>query len=171
MSQTTNESPVEQFTTSLAEIEVDWTTTGLDDIESTLTALIESPAVGVELPIDGVTLPERVETNPDPTAIRTATTGVTPATLAIADYGSVVLESDPNGSELMSLFSGTHVVVIEESDIVGSMAEAFEALGPHLREERGDAIVATGASATSDMGALVRGVHGPKHVHIVIIES
>jgi L-lactate dehydrogenase complex protein LldG len=171
MSQSRNESPVDRFTTSLAEIEVDWTTTDPEGVESTVAGLIESPAVGVELSIDGVTLPERVETDPDPEAIRTAATGITPATLAIADYGSVVLESDPDGSELMSLFSGTHVVVLEESAVVDSMAAAFEELGPRLRADRGDVILATGESATSDMGALVRGVHGPKHVHVVIVES
>ncbi|QGN06862.1 hypothetical protein Hrd1104_05850 [Halorhabdus sp. CBA1104] len=166
-----NKSPLDQFTTSLGEIEADWTTTGPDSLESTLTGRIESPAVGVDMSIDGATLPEVVETEPDPETIRTAATGITPASLAIAEYGSVVLESDPDGSELLSLFSGTHIVVLEQSDIVGSMADAFGELGPRLREDRGDAIVATGASATSDMGALVRGVHGPKDVHVVIVES
>lgn len=35
----------------------------------------------------------------------------------------------------------------------------------------GDAILATGPSATADMGALVQGVHGPRTVHVVLVED
>jgi L-lactate dehydrogenase complex protein LldG len=49
------------------------------------------------------------------------------------------------------------------------MAAAFEWLGEVLRETRGSAVLATGPSATADMGALVQGAHGPKEVHVVVI--
>jgi len=31
--------------------------------------------------------------------------------------------------------------------------------------------MATGPSATGDMGALVQGVHGPSEVHVIVVES
>jgi L-lactate dehydrogenase complex protein LldG len=51
------------------------------------------------------------------------------------------------------------------------MPEAFSWLGERIREDRGSAVVATGPSATADMGALVRGAHGPKEVHVVILDE
>mgnify|MGYP000477665912 CR=1 FL=1 len=164
-------SPVERFVASLEGIDVAWSRTDANGLESTLESVLEEPAVGVPIPIDGASLPDSVETDFVPETVRAAATGVTPATIAVADYGSVLLESDADGSELASLFSDTHVPVIREQDIVGTMADAFEDLGPLLRGERGDVIVATGPSATSDMGTLVTGVHGPTDVHVIIVEQ
>ncbi|WP_275740401.1 LUD domain-containing protein [Halorhabdus sp. SVX81] len=171
MASTQTGSPVERFMASLDGIDVTWTRTDTDGFESTVAELLDEPAVGVPIPIDGVSLPSAVETDPDPATVRAAATGVTPATIGIADYGSVLLESDDRGSGLMSLFPETHIAVVSERDIVGTMADAFAELGPKLREDRGEVIVATGPSATSDMGEIVRGVHGPTDVHVVIIEQ
>jgi len=51
------------------------------------------------------------------------------------------------------------------------MADAFAWLGPRAREEDIDVILATGPSATADMGGLVRGAHGPKEVHVVLLSE
>jgi L-lactate dehydrogenase complex protein LldG len=50
------------------------------------------------------------------------------------------------------------------------MRDLFAALGPRCREDGTDVIVATGPSATADMGALVTGAHGPKAVHAVLVD-
>ncbi|WP_049941395.1 LUD domain-containing protein [Halorhabdus utahensis] len=171
MSSTQTESPVERFVTSLEELDVTWTRTDADAVESTVAELLDEPAVGIPIPIDGASLPSAVDTDPDPAAVRAAATGVTPATLGIADYGSVLLPSDDHGSGLLSLFPETHIPVVSERDVVGTMADAFGELGPQLRDDRGDVIIATGPSATSDMGEIVRGVHGPTDVHVVIVEQ
>jgi len=171
MSQRTAQSPVDRFVASLEGLGVSWSRTDASGVESTVTQRLEQPTVGVPLPIEGATLPEGVDTDFGPETVRAAATGVTPATLGVAEYGSVLLESDADGSELASLFPDTHVPVIREQDIVGTMAEAIEDLGPLLRGERGDVIVATGPSATSDMGALVKGVHGPTDVHVIIVDQ
>lgn len=171
MSRTDAVSPVDQFVASLPAIDVTWDRTDPDDLAPTLADRLTEPAVGVPIPIEGVTLPDAVETDPDPTVVRSAATGVTPACLGIADYGSVVLASDGAGSEQMSLYPETHIAVLDAADVVPSMAAAVGELGPELRDERGDVVVATGPSATSDMGALVRGVHGPRDVHVLIVEQ
>jgi L-lactate dehydrogenase complex protein LldG len=51
------------------------------------------------------------------------------------------------------------------------MPEAFSWLAEHVTSEGGSAIVATGPSATADMGALVKGAHGPKVVHVVVLDD
>ena len=125
------------------------------------------PAVGVD--IDGVSLPDRVETDPTTAELRAAHTGITGASLGIAEYGSVAIEADSAGTEPVSLFVDRHVVVLRESDIVEDMPAAFGWLGPRTRDESVDVVFATGPSATADMGGLVHGAHGPKAVHVVLL--
>ncbi|SEO87933.1 L-lactate dehydrogenase complex protein LldG [Halogranum amylolyticum] len=159
------------FERSLERLDVGWTRTSAETVESTLSGLVRPPAVGVGLG-DDLALPASVRLDPTPADLREATTGVTKASLAIADYGSLVLESSPESAEQVSLFPDLHVAVLHESDIVDDMAAAFEWLGPRLRADGDDgksAILATGPSATADMGELVRGAHGPKEVHVVVV--
>ena len=96
---------------------------------------------------------------------------------AIADYGSITVESRPGGDELVSLYPPNHIVVLEAEDIVPDAETAFERFEAATREAGANGgsgatrVLATGSSATADMGELVSGVHGPKTVHIVVIES
>ncbi|QWC20166.1 LUD domain-containing protein [Halorubrum sp. 2020YC2] len=137
------------------------------------------PAVGVPLARSGpdgfvdspAALPDRVETDPTTAALRAAHTGVTAASLGVAEYGSVALEADPAGTEPVSLFVDRHVVVLRERDLVPDMPDAFEWLGPRARDESVDVVFATGPSATADMGGLVHGAHGPKEVHVVLLRD
>ncbi|MGM0604835.1 MAG: LutC/YkgG family protein [Halobacteriota archaeon] len=159
------------FTDSLAELAVSWTRCQPGDVRETIESACVGRSIGVE-PADGSwSLPERVESTITPAAVRDADTGVTEATIGIADYGTVVIEATPEGTEPVSLFGDKHVAVIREADIVPTMREAIAKLAPTLRDDRKSVILATGPSATADMGSLVQGAHGPKTVHVVIVES
>ena len=127
------------------------------------------PAIGIE--VADVSLPDRVETDPTTAELRAAHTGITGASLGVAKYGSVAIESDAAGTEPVSLFVDRHVVVLDETDLVPDMPNAFAWLGPRARDESADVIFATGPSATADMGGLVRGAHGPKEVHVVLLRD
>jgi len=140
-----------------------------DAVAGTVADLIDPPAVGVRLP-DGLGLPEGVATDPTPAELDAANTGVTAARLAIADYGTVVLESDAAGSEAVSLFPERHVAVVRAGDVVPGMREAIGRLGGRLRDGA-SAVLATGPSATADMGDLVIGAHGPREVEVVLVED
>lgn len=96
-----------------------------------------------------------------------AQTGLTAARLGIADYGTVVLQHDGT-TERVSLLPERHVTVLRQSDLVADMPAAFGRLGPILREAPTSLVLATGPSATADMGGLVRGAHGPQAVHVII---
>ncbi|WIV66358.1 LUD domain-containing protein [Natrialbaceae archaeon AArc-T1-2] len=160
----------EQFASSLAELDVPLTRTDAKEIGDVLETVVRDPAVGTALPFEGVSLPEWIDDAPTPATLEAATTGVTAASLGIADYGSVVLPARPDGSEQVSLFPERHVAVLHERDLVADVPTAIERLAPLLRDGE-SAIVATGPSATADMGALVRGAHGPKTVHVVLLED
>jgi L-lactate dehydrogenase complex protein LldG len=162
---------VGSFENSLDRLDVGWTHTDADSFADTLRAVCDDPAVGTPLPWADTELPAWVNDDPTPAEVRDATTGITPAGIGIADYGSVVLPTTPEGTEPVSLYPGTHVPVLRRSDLVSGMPEAFSWLASEVTAEGGSAIIATGPSATADMGELVTGAHGPKAVHVVLLDD
>ncbi|MDL5360758.1 LUD domain-containing protein [Halalkalicoccus sp. NIPERK01] len=162
---------VDTFEGTLDGLAVETTRLAPEAFEDALEAVVDEPAVGTPLPMASVSLEgTSVVTDPTPRRLTEAVTGVTAASLGIADYGSVVLPSTPEGGEPVSLFCDHHVVVIDAADIVPDMPTAIGRMATTLADERESAIIATGPSATADMGALVRGAHGPKTVHVLVLE-
>jgi L-lactate dehydrogenase complex protein LldG len=162
---------VTTFEASLDRLDVGWTHTTSAELGAVLGEVTREPAVGTPLPFDG-SLPDWVNTTPTPADLDAATTGITAARLGIADYGSVVLPSTPEGTEPVSLFPDLHVAVLRRDDVVPGMTEAFDFLGREFREgDHSSAVIATGPSATADMGELVTGAHGPKEVHVVMLDE
>lgn len=156
---------------SLASTDVESARVPPDEVAAAVDDFLTGPAVGVPLERDDVALPDAVTVDPTPAALEAATTGVTPAAFAVADYGSLVLPSNSAGSELVSLFVDRHVAVVDEADVVPDMEAAFDRFDAEIPDAYGDAIVATGPSATADMGALVKGAHGPSEVRVVVVED
>lgn len=164
--------PIQTFLASLDRLEVTWTRVSAPDGAAALAEIVEGPAVGAPLPVleTGALEALGVRVDPTPRQIAAARTGVTAARLGIADYGSVVIEGGPDATEAASLFPERHVAVLRTADVVPDMTAALGRLGPLLREESATAILATGPSATADMGALVKGAHGPKTVHVLLVD-
>ena len=83
--------------------------------------------------------------------------GITRATGAIAESGSLILDDDHTSDRLAALSPWTHVAVLDESAIHRTIPDAVAALG-----EAPNIIWATGPSKTADVeGILIEGVHGP----------
>jgi L-lactate dehydrogenase complex protein LldG len=144
--------------------------TTIEEFDAALRTQLEEPAIGTPLPIDGVSLENHpISTSPTPRELEAARTGVTAVEFAIAEYGSVVVTSGPEGTEQISLFPDTHVAVLRERDILEGMPEAFERLAEDVSEGLTSAVLATGPSATADMGELVYGAHGPRNVHVLVL--
>ncbi|WP_254767058.1 LUD domain-containing protein [Salinilacihabitans rarus] len=161
----------ETFEASLRRLDVAVERTDAAGAEAVLADRVEAPVVGVPLPFDGVSLPEGVETAPTPAQLEAATTAITAVDFAVADYGSVAIRASPAGEEPTSLYADVHVAVVAASDVLPDMGAAFDRLGEAVRDGDADTVLATGPSATADMGALVTGAHGPKAVRAVVIED
>lgn len=163
-------SQLNRFTESLQAHRGEVTSIESGAFDGTLDDLIDPPAVGVPLDIPGVSLAETaVTTDPTIEQLAEARTGVTRVVWGVADYGSVLVRSTPAGTEPVSLFVDLHVAVLPESGIVPDMAALFESLGQTVREDRASHVIATGPSATADMGELVYGAHGPSDVHVICL--
>jgi len=160
---------VDAFVDAARDVDATVVRTDAADFASTLADAVTPPAVGTPLPVDGLSYEDTpVDAEPTGADLAAAATGVTAGRLAIADYGSVVLEESGAGEELLGLYPDHHVVVVAASDVVPDMPAAFETLEA---PSAGSAIIATGPSATADMGSLVTGVHGPSEVTILLVED
>lgn len=102
--------------------------------------------------------------------LASADVGVTDAFAGVAHTGSVCVSITPHLGGAISLFPRVHVAVLAAETIVARPRDVFtdERLAPRGLER--DFVFVTGPSATADMGPLVRGVHGPGRLHIIILE-
>lgn len=160
----------DEFIGALDALEVPHDRTTLDELAETLAAVVEGPAVGVPLHVDAE-LPSSVETTFAPAELQDAATGVTPARLGVAEYGSVLIRSSAGADEPVSLYPERHVAVLAAGDVVETGRDAVDWLADEVAAGRGSYVLATGASATADMGGLVEGVHGPNEVHVVLVSD
>ena len=97
--------------------------------------------------------------------------GVTGAQWAVAETGTLVLESDAERHRLASLVPPVHVALVEAGSVRGTMAEVLQAIGEQGRERMSRTITfVTGPSRTSDIElTLAIGVHGPAELYVVVI--
>lgn len=160
---------VSTFEESLSDL-ADCRRVSPSEFEEAVIDAIEPPAVGVPLSFDEVSLPDDVRTDFTAENLRAAETGVTPVGVGIAPYGTVTVRSSAAGDELVSLYTSRHVAVVHADDVLADMSAAYERLGEEFAAGRDTQVLATGASATADMGGLVRGVHGPESMTVVIVE-
>jgi L-lactate dehydrogenase complex protein LldG len=97
---------------------------------------------------------------------------VTPAAAGIAETGSVVLRSGPSSPTSLNFLPDIHVVVLRTSDIVAHAEDVWA----RLRAEGGDwpraVNIVSGPSRTADVGGIVvRPAHGPKSVHLILVDG
>lgn len=93
---------------------------------------------------------------------------VTGASLGIAATGTIVLEhGEGQGPRVLSLVPDLHVCVVREDQVVAGVPDAVAALDPGRPQTW-----VSGPSATSDIElSRVEGVHGPRHLHVVLVGS
>lgn len=165
------EDRIATFVEAIDEIGIETTRCAASEATEAIEAAVEGTAVGSPLPFDDVELPASVDAEPTREAIERANTGVTAGTFAIAEYGTVVVAPTPDGEGTVSLYPPRHVAVVRASDVVSDMPAAFDRLAEEFEAGRNDAIFVTGPSTTGDMGALVRGVHGPAEMYVIVVED
>jgi L-lactate utilization protein LutC len=107
---------------------------------------------------------------PDDEQLATASVGVTEAFAGIASTGSVCIAMGRPLAAATSLLMPLNIVLLASERIVERPRDLFnqECLkGEGLKR---NLVFITGPSATADMGPLVRGVHGPHRLLILLLE-
>lgn len=99
----------------------------------------------------------------------TADVGITGADYALADTGTLVMISSAEEARMISLLPPTHLAIISCDKILSGLEELFSLL-PQPSQRSSSAVFITGPSRTADIEQiLVRGVHGPGELHVVIV--
>jgi len=127
-------------------------------------------------PGDSVEGPEQATVNDFRESCFAADLGITGVDFALAETGSLVLTSMTEGSQLASLTPPIHVALYRRSQLVASLEEVLERLPLPRMPDAGllgrSVVIVTGTSRTADIEQiLIRGVHGPREVHAILIED
>jgi len=98
-----------------------------------------------------------------------ADVGITSADYALADTGTLVLLSGPHEARMISLLPPAHIAVLPCERLLSGLDELFAVL-PDPAALTSSMVLITGPSRTADIEqTLVRGVHGPGQVTVVLV--
>jgi L-lactate dehydrogenase complex protein LldG len=104
----------------------------------------------------------------DSVATPDAAVGITGAEYALANTGTLVVMSESE-ARLASLLPPVHIAVIESARILSDLDELL-LREPKPADRTASMVLITGPSRTADIEQiLVRGVHGPGELHVVIL--
>jgi L-lactate dehydrogenase complex protein LldG len=108
---------------------------------------------------------------PNATEIFEFEVGITNAQAAIAETGTLVLDSSRERNRLVSVVPPVHIAIVAASRIYATLADVLVML--QSGKELSPAIIfITGPSRTADIElTLTIGVHGPKELYVIIDES
>lgn len=95
--------------------------------------------------------------------------GITSADYALADTGTLVMISSREEARLVSLLPPVHLAVVPRERLLSGLDELFS-LVPEPAKLSSSMVLITGPSRTADIEQiLVRGVHGPGEIHVVLL--
>jgi L-lactate dehydrogenase complex protein LldG len=95
--------------------------------------------------------------------------GITGADYALADTGTLVLLSSRQEARLVSLLPPVYIALVRRERLLTGLDELLSLL-PRPAGQTSSMVLITGPSRTADIEQiLVRGVHGPGEIHVVVV--
>jgi L-lactate dehydrogenase complex protein LldG len=99
---------------------------------------------------------------------------LTPAFAGIAETGTLMLASGPQGPTTLNFLPDTHIVLLKADQVVGGLEEAWA----RLRQRYGAGTMPrtvnfiTGPSRSADIEQKIQmGAHGPRRLHILLVDG
>lgn len=114
---------------------------------------------------------DEIEVAPDARDIFRFDVGITTAQAAVAETGTLVLDSTCERHRLVSLVPPVHIAIVNASAIRETLSDALALL--RKDKEISPAVTfITGPSRTADIElTLTIGVHGPQELYVIVDES
>lgn len=140
----------------------------IDGVTAPRIAVAASQDLPADL-LDAVRAFPNAVTDRTKTALARTDVGVTEAFAGVATTGSVCVSVDHEYAGPISLLVRQHIAILPADRIIQRPSDL---LNPQVLGGVGltrSFVFITGPSATADMGDLVRGVHGPHHLHIILL--
>ncbi len=147
----------------------------ISDLQKTLLrarriALSDAPTLDRLIGQIGVYVDE-ITTSPTAAELFDYDVGISTVQAAIAETGTLLLESESERHRLVSLVPPVHIAILDAADICLTLGEALAAVG------RGSDLsptitLITGPSRTADIElTLAIGVHGPQELYVIVNEG
>jgi L-lactate dehydrogenase complex protein LldG len=90
----------------------------------------------------------------------------------IAETGTLMLPSSPERPTTLNLLADTAVVLLRASRLVGAYEEAWDLMRAELGAMPRNVMLVTGPSRSADIEqSLELGAHGPRRLHVVLVED
>jgi L-lactate dehydrogenase complex protein LldG len=91
---------------------------------------------------------------------------------AIAETGTLMFPSAAERPATLNVLTDTEIVVLRASRVVGAYEEAWDLLRSEIGEMPRNVMLVTGPSRSADIEqALELGAHGPRRLHVMLIED
>ncbi len=98
--------------------------------------------------------------------------GLTPAFAGIAETGTLMLLSGPEGPTALNFLPEVHIVVLPAQHIVGPYEDAWDRLRASVSSMPRTINLITGPSRSADIEqTLQMGAHGPVALHILLVDG
>jgi L-lactate dehydrogenase complex protein LldG len=108
-------------------------------------------------------------TNQDARALEATHTFLARGTVGVAENGAIWVTEKNMGNRLLPFLCQQLVLVVEETDLVSNMHEAYKKISI---DEEGYGLFIAGPSKTADIEqSLVIGAHGPLRVQVFVIKN
>lgn len=101
--------------------------------------------------------------------------GITGVDVALAASGSLVLRSGNGKFRTVSLLPDKHIAIVRTEQILSDMETWVQLEREHALaafKESSNTTIVSGPSKTADIGqVLIKGAHGPREVHIIVLDN
>ena len=109
-------------------------------------------------------------------SLKEARIGITSCDWAVSETGTIVIFSNENQPRLFSLLPEIHICIVLEKQILNHLNDLPDKIKEVLLEDKSIAPscinLITGPSRSADIALTpIKGVHGPKELHIIIISK
>ena len=161
---------------------VEYVVSLVGDIEAKLLvrsahSVVERLRLGTAVDVKGVEVALMASEDPTDGAQRqrardrgiAADLGVTGVDYAVAETGSVLIAAGKGTSRLVSLLPPVHVAIVERGQVVADLDDLFALVAAEHGATSYMNII-SGPSRSGDIEqTIVKGVHGPREVHMVLL--
>jgi len=133
-------------------------------------ALSDAPLLDRLMSQIGVYVDE-ITTSPGAAELFDYDVGISMAQAAIAETGTLLLESESERHRLVSLVPPVHIAIVDAADICLTLGEALADVGRGAKLSPTITLI-TGPSRTADIElTLAIGVHGPQELYVILNEG